>query len=109
MSTFVNVAGAIAAVVAACVAGWFSMRGSRAAARISAEPQAKQVDFTVLQASVDRLEKDYSALRAEMTRARSVLWSLSRWALSLRDQVVALGGEPTATPDDVEEYYRTGV
>ncbi|MGA5605909.1 hypothetical protein ACPCUF_33670 [Streptomyces griseoincarnatus] len=109
MSPLVGVAGAIAAIIAAVVAGWFSVRGSRAAARISTAPQAKQVDLSVLQASVERLEKESAELRQEQTRTRSVLWSISRWALRLRDQVTTLGGTPEPPPQDVEEFYRTGV
>jgi hypothetical protein len=109
VSTLVGVAGAIAAVLAAIVAGWFSVRGSRAAARISAAPTAKQVDLSVLQASVDRLEKECGELRQEYTKTRSILWSLSRWALSLRDQVISSGRTPQAPPRDVEDFYRTGV
>ncbi|MDX3027462.1 hypothetical protein [Streptomyces scabiei] len=109
MSTLVGVAGAVAAVLAAIAAGWFSVRGSRAAARISAAPTTKQVDLSVLQASVERLEKECGALRQEQTRTRGVLWSISRWALVLRDQVTGLGGTPQPPPEDVENYYRTGV
>lgn len=109
MSTLVGVAGAVAAVLAAIVAGWFSVRGSRAAARISTAPNAKQVDLSVLQASVERLEKECGELRQEHGRTRSVLWSISRWALLLRDQVTGMGGTPAEPPEDVESYYRTGV
>lgn len=105
---FANI-GAVAAVVAAFVAGWFSLRGSRAAARISAAPQAKEVDLSVLQASVDRLREESGELREEITRVRGVLWSVSRWALLLRDQVTGLGGTPEPPPREVEEYYRSGV
>jgi hypothetical protein len=109
VSPLVGVAGAIAAVIAAIVAGWFSVRGSRAAARISTAPQAKQVDLSVLISSVERLEKECGELRQEQTRTRGVLWSISRWALVLRDQVIERGGTPQPPPQDVEDYYRTGV
>lgn len=109
MSTLVAVAGAVAAVLAAVIAGWFSVRGSRAAARISTAPQAKEVDLSVLQASVDRLKEESGELRQEITRVRGVLWSVSRWALLLRDQVTSLGGTPQPPPKDVEDFYRTGV
>ncbi|MFP8960046.1 hypothetical protein ACLIYP_05655 [Streptomyces nanhaiensis] len=109
MSAFVPVAASVSAVLAAVVAGWFSVRGSRAAARISTAPQSKQVDLSVLQASVERLKEESGELRQEITRVRSVLWSVSRWALLLRDQVTGLGGTPEPPPQEVEEYYRTGV
>ena len=109
MSPLVGVAGAIAAVIAAIVAGWFSVRGSRAAARISTAPQSKQVDLSVLLSSVERLKEECNELRQEQTRTRGILWSISRWALRLRDQVTEYGGTPEPPPQDVEDYYRTGV
>ncbi|MFE9921550.1 hypothetical protein ACFYQA_08200 [Streptomyces sp. NPDC005774] len=109
MSPLVGVAGAVAAVLAAIVAGWFSVRGSRAAARISTAPTAKAIDLSVLQASVERLKEECTELRQEQTRTRGVLWSISRWALVLRDQVTTLGGTPQPPPQDVEDHYRTGV
>jgi Tfp pilus assembly protein PilN len=109
VSTLASIIGAVAAVLAAVAAGWFALRGSRAAAQISAGPASKQVDLSVLQASVERLEKECGELRQEHTRTRSVLWSISRWALLLRDQVTVLGGTPVEPPDDVENYYRSGV
>lgn len=109
MSPLVGVAGAIAAVLAAIVAGWFSVRGSRAAARITVGPTAKQVDLSVLQASVERLKEECTQLREEQTRTRGILWSISRWALRLRDQVTENGGTPEPPPQDVEDYYRSGV
>ncbi|MFF5984434.1 hypothetical protein ACFY78_36885 [Streptomyces olindensis] len=109
MSTLASIIGAVAAVLSAVAAGWFALRGSRTAARISTAPNAKQVDFAVLQASIERLEKECGELRQEHTRTRSVLWSISRWALLLRDQVTGLGGTPVEPPEDVENYYRTGV
>jgi hypothetical protein len=109
VSPLVGVAGAIAAVIAAIVAGWFSVRGSRAAARISTAPQSKQVDLSVLLSSVERLKEECNELRQEQTRTRGILWSISRWALRLRDQVTEYGGTPEPPPQDVEDYYRTGV
>lgn len=109
MSPLIGVAGAVAAVLAAIVAGWFSLRGSRAAARISTAPAAKQVDLEILRETTERLDKETTELRQELTRVRGVLWSVSRWALVLRDQVSGLGGSPTSPPQEAEDYYRTGV
>ena len=55
------------------------------------------------------LREGLASTRAEIVRVRGVLYSVSRWALALRDQVLELGGTPQQTPDDVENYYRTGV
>lgn len=101
--------GACVSVIGVITMGFFTYRGTRAAARINSAPNAKQVDLSVLQASVERLKEECSDLRHEQARTRGVLWSISRWALVLRDQVTGLGGTPQAPPQDVEDYYRTGV
>jgi hypothetical protein len=101
----VAVAGAVAAVIAAIVAGWFSVRGSRAAAA----PQQRQVDLSVLVKSVEQLEKDRDRMQMQITKLRTFLWVALRWATRLRDQVVQLDGEPEPTPSEIEEFYRTGV
>lgn len=104
-----GIVGAIISVIGTGTMGFFTYRGTRTAARINTAPNAKQVDLSVLQASVERLEKECGELRQEQTRTRSILWSVSRWALRLRDQVTTLGGTPDAPPQDVEDYYRSGV
>ncbi|MBC3989322.1 hypothetical protein H8N00_10605 [Streptomyces sp. AC563] len=109
MSTVIGVAGTVASVLAAALAGWFSLRGSRAAARISTAPVAKQVDLTILQETTTRLDAECKELRQDLARVRGLLWSLSRWALRLRDQVADRDGIPEPPPADVDEYYRTGV
>ncbi|MFD6025718.1 hypothetical protein [Streptomyces griseoluteus] len=104
-----GVVGAVVSVIGVIVMSAFTYQGTRVAARIAAAPTTKQVDLSVLQASVDRLEKECEELREEQTRTRRVLWSISRWALGLRDQVTGLGGTPQPPPQDAEDYYRTGV
>ncbi|MGW3711394.1 hypothetical protein ACWDN6_14760 [Streptomyces albogriseolus] len=109
MSPLVGVAGAIAAVIAAIVAGWFSVRGSRAAARITTAPASKEVDLSVLIKSVEQLEKESGEMREQIRRLRSMLWAAIGWAKRRGDQVVNLGGVPDPTPEEIEEFYRTGV
>ena len=104
-----GVVGAVISVIGVITMGFFTYRGTRAAARINVAPTQKQVDLSVLQASVERLEKECGELRQEQGRTRGVMWSISRWALVLRDQVTGLGGTPQPPPQDVEDYYRTGV
>ncbi|WP_309029315.1 hypothetical protein [Streptomyces alfalfae] len=108
--------GAGITVVGTITMGFLTYRGTRTAARINAGPAARQVDLSVLQASVERLKEECTELREEQVRTRQeqartrgVLWSLSRWALVLRDQVTELRGTPQPPPQDVEDYYRTGV
>ncbi|MEF9903660.1 hypothetical protein [Streptomyces sp. P9-A2] len=104
-----GVVGAVISVIGTITMGVITYRGTRSAARISTAPNTKQVDLSVLQASVDRLKEECTELREEQTRTRGVLWSISRWALVLRDQVTDRGGTPAPPPQDVEDYYRTGV
>lgn len=101
--------GAGVTVIGTITMGFLTYRGTRTAARINSAPNAKQVDLSVLQASVERLEKESAELRQEQVRTRGVLWSLSRWALVLRDQVVGAGETPQPPPQDVADFYRTGV
>ncbi|GGQ81410.1 hypothetical protein GCM10010216_49090 [Streptomyces flaveolus] len=92
-------------MIAAVVAGWFSVRGSRAAAA----PQQRQVDLSVLQASVDRLEKEHSEMRQQIVRLRTVLWAAVGWANRRGEQVEHLGGVADPPPEEIEQFYRTGV
>lgn len=105
MNAFVTTAGAIAAILAAVVAGWFAVRGSRAAAA----PQHRQVDLAVLQASVERLEKECGEMRQQIVRLRTALWAAVGWANRRGAQVEDLGGVPEPPPDEIEQLYRTGV
>ncbi|MEV8548305.1 hypothetical protein AB0L04_00420 [Streptomyces glaucescens] len=102
------------------VAGLFAARATRqaaaataeatrAAAQAQAEPSQREQDRAAFEAIKTELKEDLAETRAEIVRVRGVLYSVSRWALQLRDQVLELGGTPRQTPDDVEEYYRTGV
>jgi hypothetical protein len=105
VNALVTTAGAIAAVIAAVVAGWFSVRGSRAAAA----PQQRQVDLSVLIKSVEQLEKDRDRMQLQITRLRTFLWDAIGWANRRGAQVEQLGGVPEPPPEQIEEFYRTGV
>ncbi|GAA4688226.1 hypothetical protein [Streptomyces youssoufiensis] len=84
-------------------------RANRAAAQAAAEPAQRQADLAAFQAIRDGMQGELAELREEMVRVRGLLWSVSRWALRLRDQVADRGGVPEPPPADVDEYYRTGV
>lgn len=109
MTGLVSVVGAVVAMIGVVVTGWLTYRGTQTAARIAAAPQAKQADLAVLEASVNRLKEECGELRRDVTRLRGLLWSVLPWVTRMRAQITALGGEPEPTPDDVEEFYRTGV
>lgn len=115
-------AGIVAAfgTIGMVVAGLFAARATRqaaaataeatrAAALAQAEPNQRAEDRAAYDAIKKELRDDLTATKQEIVRVRGVLYSLSRWALALRDQVLELGGTPRQTPDEVENYYRTGV
>jgi len=84
-------------------------RANQAAAQAQVEPNQRAEDRAAFDAIKKELRDDLTATKQEIVRVRGVLYSVSRWALQLRDQVLDLGGTPQQTPDDVENYYRTGV
>lgn len=101
--------GAGITVIGVIVTGLFTYRGTRTAAAIQAAPQAKQQDFAVLQATVERVDKENEQLRVRQSRLESIVrafsWSfddLRRWS---RNPV----GEPPEPHALVDEYNRTGV
>ncbi|NUS78450.1 MAG: hypothetical protein HOV70_19940 [Streptomyces sp.] len=115
-------AGIVAAfgTVGMVVAGVFAARATtraaaatseatRAAALAQAEPSHREQDRAAFEAIKAELKEDLAETRREVQRVRGVLWSISRWALALRDQVTERGGTPHPPPHDVEDYYRTGV
>ncbi|WP_267825624.1 hypothetical protein [Streptomyces sp. H27-G5] len=102
------------------VAGLFAARATRAAAaataqataaaaRTAAEPNQRAEDRAAFDAIKSELKSGLIETKAEIVKVRGVLYSVSRWALALRDQVQDLGGIPHEPPRDVEDYYRTGV
>ncbi|AWT42544.1 MULTISPECIES: hypothetical protein [Streptomyces] len=112
----VAVLGTVGAVVAGAFAARATTRAAaataeatRAAALAQAEPNQRAEDRAAFDAIKKELREELTSTRQEIVRVRGVLYSLSRWALTLRDQVLELGGTPQQTPDDVETYYRTGV
>ncbi|GGW28185.1 hypothetical protein GCM10010294_71010 [Streptomyces griseoloalbus] len=104
-----GIVGAVISVIGTITMGVLTYRGTRTAARINVVPTTKQVDLSVLQASVERLEKESGEMREQIRRLRSMLWAAIGWAKRRGDQVERLGGVPDPTPDEIEEFYRTGV
>lgn len=116
LAGIVAVLGTVGAVVAGAFAARATTRAAaataeatRAAALAQAEPNQRAEDRAAFEAIKKELRDDLTVTRQEIVRVRGVLYSLSRWALAMRDQVLELGGTPRQTPDDVEDYYRTGV
>jgi len=115
-------AGIVAALgtVGAVVAGMFAARATvraaaataeatRAAALAQAEPSQREQDRQAFEAIKKELKEDLAETKSEVVKVRGVLWSIWGWALTLRGQVIDLGGTPQNAPDDVENYFRTGV
>ncbi len=109
-------AGGVVALVGVVVTGWFTYRGTRAAAEAqaaqaaaTAAPAAKAEDFKILQATVERVDKENGELRGRVSRVEAVLrafsWTNDRWARQMNQA----GITPEPPHPLVEEYNRTGV
>jgi hypothetical protein len=101
--------GAAITLIGVGVTGWFTYRGTRTAAAIQAAPQAKAQEFAVLQATVDRVDKENERLRVRQSRLESVVRAFS-WSF---DDLRRWSRNPVGDPPDphplVDEYNRTGV
>ncbi len=109
MNGWLGAVGAIVAVLGTVVTGWFTYRGGRAAAAIQAAPQAKAQDFAVLQATVERVDRENEQLRVRQSRTEAILRAFSRSADRWRRQMERAGIEPEPADPLVDEYNRTGV
>jgi hypothetical protein len=103
-----GIAGGVLTLIGVVVTGWLTYRGSRAAAAIAAAPAAKAQDFAVLQATVERVDKENGELRKRQSRTEAILrafsWSADRWTR----QMDRAGITPEPPHPLVEEYNRTG-
>lgn len=101
--------GAAITLIGVGVTGWFTYRGTRTAAAIQAAPQAKAQEFAVLQATVDRVDKENEKLRVRQSRLEAVVRAFS-WSF---DDLRRWSRNPVGDPPDphplVDEYNRTGV
>lgn len=115
-------AGVVAAfgTVGMAVAGWFAARATKAAAAATAEatqaaaqaqaaPAQRAADLAVLQATVERVDKENGELRTRQSKLESLLrafaWTMDRWSR----QMTRAGIEPEPPHPLVEEYNRSGV
>ncbi|MFE9432836.1 hypothetical protein [Streptomyces sp. NPDC006640] len=101
--------GAGITLIGVAVTGWFTYRGTRTAAAIQSAPQAKAQDFAVLQATVERVDKENEQLRVRQSRTEAILRAFSRSADRWRRQMERAGIEPEPADPLVDEYNRTGV
>ena len=111
-----GLAGGALTLLGVMVTGWFTYRGTQAAAAAqaaqataAAAPAAKAEDFKILQATVERVDEENGQLRGRMSRLEAVLrafsWTTERWSR----QMTRAGIEPEPPHPLVEEYNRTGV
>lgn len=104
-----GIAGGVLTLVGVVLTGWFTYRGARSAAAIQAAPAAKAQDFAVLQATVERVDKENEHLRVRQSRLESIVRAFS-WSF---DDLRRWSRSPVGDPPDphplVEEYNRTGV
>ncbi|MFE9735499.1 hypothetical protein ACFYO9_34150 [Streptomyces sp. NPDC005863] len=101
--------GAGITLIGVAVTGWFTYRGTRTAAAIQAAPVAKAQEFAVLQATVERVDKENGELRNRQFRTDALLRAFSRSADRWRRQMERAGMEPEPADPLVDEYNRTGV
>jgi hypothetical protein len=98
------------------VTSWLTYRGARSAAaaqaaqaQAAAAPAAKAQDFAVLQATVERVDKENGMSRERQSRLEALLrafaWTADRWAR----QMERAGITPEPPHPLVDEYNRTGV
>jgi len=101
--------GAGITLIGVGVTGWFTYRGTRTAAAIQAAPAAKAQDFAVLQATVERVDKENGELRGRMSKLERLVWAFSwsqdRWLRQMQRE----GIDPEPAPPLVDEFNRTGV
>jgi ABC-type protease/lipase transport system fused ATPase/permease subunit len=115
-------AGMVAAfgTIGMVIAGMFAARATKAAAAATAEatqaaaqfqaaPAQRTADLSVLQATVERVDKENGELRTRQSRTEAILrafsWSADRWCR----QMTQAGIEPHPPHPLVDEYNRTGV
>lgn len=111
--------GTALAALGVPLAAWFASRATKAAAAATAEaqraaalaaagPQGRQVDLSVLQATVTRVDAENGVLRQRQSRLESLLrafsWTCDRWVA----QMQAANISPQDPHPLVEEYNRTG-
>lgn len=84
-------------------------RANEAVATIQATPQAKAQDFAVLQATVERVDKENGRLRDRVSRLESVLRAFGRTTDRWARQMYNAGIDPEPADPLVDEYNRTGV
>ncbi|MCM2427396.1 hypothetical protein [Streptomyces sp. RKAG337] len=119
MNEVVGIVGAVVTVVGMVITGWMSLRGTRAAAAITAAGQERSAaaaaapavtaaNFAVLQATVDRVDEENAEIRTELRGLRALVRAYSWTVDRLIAQIRRGGTEPEELHDLVKEHMRTG-
>ena len=109
MTGWLGLVGAAVTVLGVIVTGWFTLRGTRAAASIQAEPSQRAADLAAFREIRDDMQKDIDDLKAEARSLRSLVRAFAGYVGDLTAQMRGAGLEPPAPPERVEDYNRTGV
>ncbi|MDX3015196.1 MbeD family mobilization/exclusion protein [Streptomyces caniscabiei] len=104
-----GIVGAAITVLGVVITGFFTYRGTRTAAAIQAAPQADATKFAVLEATVNRVDKENGQLRERVSRLESLVRAFSRSADRWTRQMHRSGIDPEPADPLVDEYNRTGV
>ncbi|WP_234440945.1 hypothetical protein [Streptomyces scabiei] len=104
-----GIVGTVITVIGVVTTGFFTYRGTRAAASIQAGPQADATKFAILEATVKRVDEENGKLREKQNRLEALLrafaWTTDRWARQMHNARI----EPEQPHPLVDEYNRTGV
>lgn len=84
-------------------------RANEAAARAMAEPQQRQADLEAFREIREDMRKQVTELKDETNRLRSIVRAFAGYVAELTGQMRAGGIEPGEPPEQVADYYRTGV
>lgn len=106
---WLGLAGASVTLLGVFVTGWFTFRGTRAAAAIQAEPSQRAADLEAFREIRNDMQKDIDELKTETKSLRSLVRAFAGYVGDLTAQMRGAGLEPPVPPDRVDEYNRTGV
>lgn len=81
---------------------------TEAAARANSAPAQQAADLAVLQATVERVDKENETLRSQQARLGSLLRAFASTVDRWSRQMHRAGIEPEPVHPLVEEYHRTG-